>query len=732
MDPIIQQSLVILFLPLLSYVLTFFFGERLPRRGDFIGVGLMGAALVLSVRIFLHFWQVNDPSFQIEANWNWFTISQFKADVGVLVDGMTAVMLVVVCLVSFLVHLFSTGYMAGDTRYSRYFAFLGWFTFSMLGIVLANNLFFLYIFWELVGIASYLLIGFFFTKNSAANANKKAFLTNRVGDYGFWVGILMFFTAIGSFNYNEVFAGVDAGLISGTTLTIAGILLFMGAVGKSAQVPLHIWLPDAMEGPTPVSALIHAATMVAAGVYMTARLFPMFSPDALYVIMYTGAITALLAATIAIVQTDIKKGLAYSTISQLGFMVTAVGAGGVVAGMFHLATHAMFKALLFLGAGAVIHAMHHEQDMRKMGGLRHKLPITFATFTIATIAIAGVPPLAGFFSKDAILASALAFAMENPGHYGPFILALIAAGCTAFYMSRIVFLTFFGKPRDQAAYDHAHEVGPGMAIPLIVLAVMSIIAGGLSPDGSKWFDRFVGQPGESSHASVMMVEEPAAPGTLYGSLMVSAAVAQDTAEHGADSTAAAVGHTQDEGHGDAGHVDEDHAEAGHGEIAHADDHHDVEHIAHQRATIMSLLAAGLGLLLSFLTYQLGWINSAAWQARFTGLYEVWHNKYWFDEFYRDTFVRGTLMVATLTAAFDKYVVDGLVNGVGYANVGLAWFVGKFDHYIIDGLVNGTAEMCRAFGAAFRTLQTGRIQAYLFGLVAGLVVLIIVYRVAWPS
>ena len=273
---ILYTALAILGLPLLSYVLTFFLGKKLPRKGDWIGVTLMGVAELLAIRIFLAFWRIGDPSHRVEGSFTWIDLGGFKVDAGILVDGMTAVMLMVVCTVSFLVHLYSIGYMHGDRRYERFFAFLGFFTFSMLGIVLANNLFFLYVFWELVGLASYLLIGFFFHKHSAANANKKAFLTNRVGDFGFWLGILIFFTVTGTLNYFELFAHVHAGTIKGTLLAWAGVGLFMGCVGKSAQMPLHIWLPDAMEGPTPVSALIHAATMVAAGVYMVARLAPLF------------------------------------------------------------------------------------------------------------------------------------------------------------------------------------------------------------------------------------------------------------------------------------------------------------------------------------------------------------------------------------------------------------------------------------------------------------------------
>jgi NADH-quinone oxidoreductase subunit L len=762
-DPVITQSLFILGLPLLSYVLTFFFGEKLPRRGDFIGIGLVGISLALSIKIFVQFWGVGDPAFQIQHTWTWFTIDRFHVDAGVLVDGMTAIMLVVVTLISFLVHLFSSGYMAGDRRYARYFAFLGFFTFSMLGIVLANNVFFLYVFWELVGLASYLLIGFFFHKTSAANANKKAFLVNRVGDFGFWLGILIFFTAVGSFSYQDLFAGVQSGALSGGLLTAAGVLLFMGCIGKSAQVPLHIWLPDAMEGPTPVSALIHAATMVAAGVYMIARLFPLFTPDALLVITYVGAITALLAASIAVVQTDIKKGLAYSTISQLGYMVMAVGVGGVMAGMFHLTTHACFKALLFLGSGAVIHAMHHEQDMRQMGGLRHKLPITFITFLIATIAISGVPPFAGFFSKDAILGAALVFAMEHPAHWVPFAMALFAAGLTSFYMFRILFLTFTGKPRNQEKYDHAHEVSFSMAAPLVVLAALSIVVGGLTLDGANWFARFVSPNSAPAAHAAMVIEHgiPVTPELMdHGQGATEQLEAESTTGPSwemerADAVGGAAAETPAAGGEEVLVVEEvEEAEGVHGlevaeemqpreeagEEAHSaegaggEEHggHDVHHAAHIYAMYSSIFVAGLGILLSWLIYKRRILDTAKLQAEYHGLYELLANKYWFDEIYSATVIRWTLIKADAIAAFDKWIVDGVVNWVGYLTKVHAWFVGGFDNKVVDGFVNGSGYLMRGFGSALRNVQTGRIQNYLLGLITGLVILILVYRVAWPS
>jgi NADH-quinone oxidoreductase subunit L len=709
-NAILYSALAILGLPLLSYVLIFFFGKKLPRKGDFIGVGFMGIAELLAIRIFITFWKIGDPSYRVEKAFTWLDLGGFKIDAGVLVDGMTAVMLMVVCTVSFLVHLYSVGYMHGDRRYERYFAFLGFFTFSMLGIVLANNLFFLYVFWELVGLSSYLLIGFFFHKHSAANANKKAFLTNRVGDWGFWLGILTFFTATGTLNYFELFAHVDAGTIKGALLSWAGVGLFMGCVGKSAQMPLHIWLPDAMEGPTPVSALIHAATMVAAGVYMVARLAPLFGADAMMVILYVGAITAFLTSTIALVKTDIKRVLAFSTLSQLGYMVMALGAGDSTNAMFHLTTHAMFKALLFLGAGSVIHAVH-SQEMPDMGGLRKKMPITFVTMLVATLAISGVPFFAGFYSKDGILGSTLAFGMTE-GHYLPFILGITAAAITPFYMFRLIFMTFFGKPRDEEKFNHAHESPANMTIPLVILGVLSIIAAGWQTADKGWFAKFVAPYDVAAISAEFDIE-----GAGH-ELVV-------TDGHG---QAGQTGHETEASAEDA-HGDEHAATAAHGEGAgHGDGHHDVAHTAHVRAMIMSICAAFLGITLSWWVYLRRKVDTAAIQKRMHGAYTVLQGMYYFDEFYHATVYPFTLWIASVCAAFDRIVIDGIVNGTGYLTRFVAWISGLIDKYFVDGAVNGVGAVLQGAGEGFRRIQTGRIQTYLVYVSASVLILVLVYRV----
>jgi NADH-quinone oxidoreductase subunit L len=708
-NAILYSALGILVLPLLSYVITFFFGKKLPRQGDFVGVTFMGVAWLLAIRIFLAFWKIGDPAYRIESSFTWIQLGGFHVDAGILVDGMTSIMLMVVSTVSFLVHLYSTGYMHGDRRYERFFAFLGFFTFSMMGIVLANNLFFLYVFWELVGLSSYLLIGFFFHKHSAANANKKAFLTNRVGDWGFWLGILAFFTATGTLNYFELFAHVDAGTIKGTLLAWAGVGLFMGCVGKSAQMPLHIWLPDAMEGPTPVSALIHAATMVAAGVYMVARLAPLFGTTAMMVIMYVGAITAFLAATIALVKTDIKRVLAFSTLSQLGYMVMALGVGDSPNAMFHLMTHAMFKGLLFLAAGSVIHGVH-SQEMTDMGGLRKKMPITFITFLIGTMALSGVPFLAGFYSKDGILGSALAFGMTD-GHYIPFILGITAALLTPFYMFRLVFRTFFGKPADQEKYDHAHESGWNMTVPLMILAVFSIISAGWQTADKGWFSKFTAHYDVPAIAAEFHIESAS-----HDSHEV---VVADHDEH-----SAADAHGEDS-HGEPAHGDE-HAVAGdHG--GH-DAHHDVHHTAHVRAMIMSIAMVILGIGGAWWVYFLKKVDPASVQKKLQGVYVALQGQYFFDEFYAATVYRATLWWADVCAAFDRIIIDGIVDGSGHLTRMLSGVTGIFDKYVVDGAVNGVASVMHGFGEGFRRIQTGRVQTYFVYVSASVLVLVLVYNV----
>ena len=459
---------LILFLPLVSVAVITLFTLRSKTISSLISIGAVAAGFVLTCL----FVNANGIHFSGESSVNWLTIGGLNVDFGLKLDALSMMMLFVVTGVGGLIHIYSYSYMDEDAGKARFFAFLSLFTFSMLGIVLANNFLMTFIFWELVGVSSYLLIGFWFEKPSAGDAAKKAFITNRLGDFGFLAGILMVWGLLGSLNFSALQnAMVSNPAALGASATIAGLLVFCGAAGKSAQFPLHVWLPDAMEGPTPVSALIHAATMVAAGVYMLCRTLFLYNTDALHVIAYIGGFTALLAALMAVQQNDIKRIIAYSTLSQLGYMVMAVGLSGPTPAMFHLTTHAFFKALLFLSAGSVIIGMHHEQDIWHMGGLKKKMPVTFWTFTIGALALSGIPPFAGFYSKDSILAQCL-----EQKNYLLFAVAVFVAGLTAFYTFRLFFVVFFGKEKTDHA-KHAHESPLIITAPLVILAIFATIGG---------------------------------------------------------------------------------------------------------------------------------------------------------------------------------------------------------------------------------------------------------------
>jgi NADH-quinone oxidoreductase subunit L len=476
---ILIKALVIL--PLAGFALTALVGRRLGKQAHWIPVlailavwviamglcyqVLTGAAPLLPVSVDSHGYVVD---------WfTWIPADNFVMRVGFVVDALTATLLIVVTTIGLLVHVYSIGYMSHDPGYWRFFAYLNLFMFSMLLLVLAGNFLVVFVAWELVGLCSYLLIGFWYRKRSAALAAKKAFIVNRVGDLGFILGIMLIFISLGTLDIRDVIARI--GELDATTITLISLLIFAGAMGKSAQFPLHVWLPDAMEGPTPVSALIHAATMVNAGVYLVARTNPIFAhaPSALVVVAAIGIFTAILAASIAMTQTDIKRVLAYSTLSQLGYMFAALGVGAWTAAIFHLMTHGFFKGLLFLGSGSVIHAVHEEQDMRRMGGLSSRIPITYVTMLIGSLAIAGIPPLAGFFSKDEILGESLKL-----GFVWVWAIGFVVAGLTAFYMFRLMGLTFWGAFRGpKEIWDRIHESPPVMTIPLILLAIPSIFLG---------------------------------------------------------------------------------------------------------------------------------------------------------------------------------------------------------------------------------------------------------------
>lgn len=682
LDTMIPSALAILFLPLAGFILLIFFGRRLPRQGDWAATGTVTLSFILSVAILYSQLALTDT---LTAGWTWAVfggipgIGAVTIELGIMIDNLTAIMLVVVTLISMLVHFFSMGYLKGDIRYSRYFAYLGLFTFSMLGIVLTHNLLMMYMFWELVGVSSYLLIGHWYEKKSASNAAMKAFIVNRIGDAGMFIGIMIIFVQFSTFSFAEIFGAVSAGELpygSQGWLTAAGILIFCGAVGKSAQFPLHVWLPDAMEGPTPVSALIHAATMVAAGVFLIARMFPLLTADALLVIAYVGAFTALLAATIAITQYDIKKVLAWSTISQLGYMVMALGVGAYAAGFMHLVTHAAFKAGLFLGSGAVIYAMHaalhkqhdHDtdaQDIRNMGGLRSRMPVTYWTFLIFTLAISGIPLTSGFLSKDEILAGTLAFSTLN-GHYLLPLLAFVVAGMTAFYMFRLLILTFHGGHAQNDRLSLIKEVPSVMAIPLIVLAALSLfVFYSFNPFGasSGWLFKALARPESIVPASVA----PAAYSLFYEAVKR----------------------------------------------------------VHGLVIILSIAIASAGILFAWLVYEKKSISAEKMADSMGRLYHGSRNKWYFDEIYDVLFVRGLLALTQIANRFDYRIVDGIVNGAGTITQGVSKFSGWFDNMFVDGLVNFLANFIGRIGMRIRKIQTGNIQTYLVLSVCGFLIIAII-------
>lgn len=697
-------ALYILLAPLAAFGIVALFGKRLPREGDWISLFAIWSGLAASYYLFFTQMLGNyDPAFSQSFSFNWLEWGDYRLKIGITLDNMAIMMLVVVTTVSALVHLYSVGYMHGDKRYGRYFGFLSLFSFSMLGLVLADNLLIIYAFWELVGVSSYLLIGFWYEKDSAADAGKKAFIVNRIGDAGMLVGILLVFTTIGTLNLPEIAAAVTAGKLTGGVLTAAGILLFCGAVGKSAQFPLHVWLPDAMEGPTPVSALIHAATMVAAGVYLVARLFTILTFDASVVIAYVGGFTALFAATIAVAQYDIKRVLAYSTLSQLGYMVMALGAGSYMAGFFHLTTHAMFKACLFLCSGSVIHAMHHAlhhihseddpQDMRFMGGLRKYMPITFGTFVLATVAISGVPLTSGFLSKDAILGGTLAFAMFHPQHWLLPVFGFSAAVLTAFYMFRLVYQTFAGKFRSgPEAKKHLHESPAVMTIPLIVLAVLSISIFYIVPGGNP----FSAKQGWFAH---LFPDPPRA----YEVAM------QTSTDHGETSVALHSTKNSQEAHSTPEASIEQHT----GSASHDEHIEHIHHQAHNTAMILSILLASLGILVATMGYYWGKISPDKWKKRLGVVYQGMYRKWWMDEIYDATVIKSTLLATRAMAWFDFRIIDGIVDGTAYLTRTFSFAQGWFDLYIVDGLVNLSAWIVGLFGRIIRLFQGGQIQRYIF-------------------
>ena len=789
-------------IPLVGYVVQIFFGRFLPRKGDWLLTAGMFATMCITVlmaaKAISHGFSSDEPFFHLSKDvgmsFSWFyqegkdAADPLNMTAGLLYDGLGAAMLAVVGIVSFFVHLFSTGYMKGDKRYHIFFANISLFTVAMLGLVLSDNILFLFVFWEIMGLMSYLLIGHFshdpstpFFHRWATWASKKAFLTTRVGDCCLLIGMMMFWQNFQTFQFTELWRLTSEEVARNggewpQWMTIAGLFIFGGTVGKSAQFPLHIWLPDAMAGPTPVSAMIHAATMVAAGVFLLGRTFPILSPDVLAIVTATGAVTALFAATIGVTAFDLKAVLAWSTISQLGFMVAAIGTGGLglVAGLFHMVTHAFFKSCLFLSAGSVIHGCHHEQDMRKMGGLRKRMPLTFLAMGISTLAIAGIPMFSGFYSKDKIIQAAfMKTSLEFSGAQAFASFALpVAAALTAFYMFRMMFMTFAGEYRGDVAEGHGHGHGhddhhddhdhhivhaedggiagghPGpvphesplpMTISLMVLATLGFLGGkfwladlDVLAHSKPWFMKLVSP--EKMYPGVELMNG-----------------------YGAGITA--------------------------GMIEHAD------HVAHTWAMIISLFVASLGifgawwiyrprlratgqsvvrwtwvLVFSLLAYLFGaplisqlvegtgtlitisaWVvgvgvlayylmRSTKWIVGvfagisrpnpeniangFGELYVTVANKYYIDEIVDASAIRLSMLSAKFLRWFDETVVDGFVLLIGRINRSGGGVSAWFDQKVVDGAVNGVGALTQTFGFIARLFQTGRIQQYASFAVAG--------------
>ena len=592
----------------------------------------------------------------------------FNVEMGFLLDPLSSVMLLVVTFVGFLIHVYSVGYMGEEEGYQRYFTYLNLFMGAMLLLVLGNNFLVMFVGWEGVGLCSYLLIGFYYREEFPPSAGRKAFIVNRIGDFAFLIGLFALVARFGSLNYGEILSTVAADphaveepyLFGLSFATFVTLCLFIGATGKSAQLPLYVWLPDAMAGPTPVSALIHAATMVTAGVYMVVRANVLYqlAPGTSALVATVGALTALFAATIAFAQTDIKKVLAYSTVSQLGYMFLGAGVGAYSASIFHLGTHAFFKALLFLGSGSVIHAMSGEQDMRRMGGLRKALPVTFATFAIATVAISGIPPLAGFFSKDQILAGAWG---DHKVLWG---IGLLTAGMTACYMFRALLMTFFGSFRgSDEERSHLHESPKSMTVPLIVLAAGSALVGliGIPRLGDldiNWFGHFL---------------EPVVAPVVHG------------AEHG------------------------HHASLG------------LELLL--MAVSVGAAIVGIWMAWRTWGGERGLEGGHGWADRFPGVHRLLANKYYVDEVYDATVIRGTWATARRLFKFDAGFIDGwLVNGSRHLTVAISLLSGFFDKYVVDGIVNFFGWFMHAGSRMFRALQTGLVSQYALVVAVGMLVL----------
>jgi NADH-quinone oxidoreductase subunit L len=729
----------ILFLPLAAALVILAAGRRMDHCVDTFSIGVMGLCFALSVGLFAT--NVSDggangggwaetQAHPFIVSGTWMSVGGVTLPLGLLVDNLSAFMSIIVTGLGTLVLIYSVFYMHGDAMYRRYFMYMCFFCFSMLGIVFSSNLLMTFVCWELVGLGSYFLIGFWFSKPPAAQdhhyqelkasyatgiderylspsyAQKKAFVMNRVGDFGFLSGIMIFAAVMvaagrgnGPLDFGALYAAKGQGVfesirlwgLSGNALlTLAGILTFMGAIGKSAQFPLHTWLPDAMQGPTTGSSIIHAATMVAAGVYMVARIHPLLTDQALFFVAMIGGITAILAASMAMVQWDLKAVLAYSTISQLGYMMLGLGSGFYTAGIAHLFTHAIFKCMLFLCAGSVIHACHHLQDLNRMGGLRKKMPLTYLATLAGVLAITGVPGFSGFYSKDAILAGALFTAMEQGGlHWLPFLLGMVAAAMTAFYMFRLLFMAFHGEPRDHHVWEHAHESPATATVPLLILAVGCL--------GFWWSGHVIG-----------------------GNMIGLPGVTVSAGEHATGWLNAMIVSPAPGAHAHLSGEALEHFEK-------------VEKSAHTIATLLSLAALALGGFLAWALYLKRKADPDALLAKypllaacFRGASELWY----FDRVYQNGIVPAVKWVNGRFFAFDANWIDRVfVDGWLFVVRVVSWIAGTVYDWIVDKCVDAFGWVTLAFGSVTRELQTGRIQFYA-GVTFGVVVVVMMWLLLW--
>ncbi len=713
----------IFLLPFFAFVINCVLIKKVPKFVPWVSVAGIVGSFFFAAAIFIDFFTVYNTDYYIHKVFNWIDLSHgdniFKIDLGIFIDNMTAVMLLMVTGVASLIHIFSTWYMKGDVRWERFFVYLSLFTSAMLGLVLSDNLLSIFMFWEIMGFCSYSLIGFYFEKEEAGNASIKAFMTTRVGDVFFLLGILAIWAVVGSVDIPSIYAAISNGAFEGKTVfgialaSFAGFCIFCGTIGKSAQFPLQVWLPDAMMGPTPCSALIHAATMVAAGVYLSLRMYPlMYVGELNTLIAYIGGITAFGAATIALIQKDLKAVLAYSTISQLGYMVLGIGVGAYNAAFMHLVTHAIFKACLFLSAGSVIHS-YHDKYMPEMGGLKNKLPYTCIAMWCCTLAIAGVPVFSGFVSKDRILGDALyLFLQTGEGVYAiPTILGFVGAFLTPFYMFRMMFLTFHGKNRNKDKYDHCHKehLTWNQNVPLLILSVFTLgffFSGSLTGQGIISFAK------EKKEWFKVLIEPPVQQRLEKFSNVTSQPFSfEDTRDM---SVIPKSQYLKQSGFAGPGY-----------DTSAEEEYYDEVHHAHVLGAVASVIIVALSVLLAFAMYIFGFISPSFFYDKLSFWVKALKNKYYMDWLYIDVLIKkGLLKLNNLLSWFDSGIYDRYaIDGWAFINRQVFKASHWFDRVIVDSVaVDGTAVGTEIFSLVTKSIQSGYIQKYIIVLIGAIVAL----------